>query len=223
MTPRTRSHRLSVGLAALLLLLWGVNAVWTFSLNAQSGGSALDSAVRDGQYYLAQHGTYTQVSQAIWSQLRLHEIAFRLGAPVAFLCFCYLLFILAFPTVMSLRQGSVVYERVQAVRASRPRLAAKTCAGHIGGVGLGGPFLFIEVFPWGITVRLIFHEPIAIRKEEVRKIFPELGRYVIAHTSPDIASPVILSFVKGTALAAALDQLAPDLPEGARTDAPRYR
>jgi hypothetical protein len=65
-------------------------------------------------------------------------------------------------------------------------------------------------------VRLIFQEPIAIRKEEVRKIFPESGRYVIAHTSPDIASPVILSFVKGAALADALDRLAPDQGEGVR-------
>ena len=65
-------------------------------------------------------------------------------------------------------------------------------------------------------MRLIFQEPIAIRKEEVRKVFPELGRYVIAHTSPDIASPVILSFVMGTALAEALGQLAPDQNEGMR-------
>jgi hypothetical protein len=102
------------------------------------------------------------------------------------------------------------------VRASGPRLAAKTCAGNIGGAGLGGPFLFVEVFPGGVTVRLIFQEPIAILKEEVRKIFPELGRYVIAHTSPDIASPVNLSFVKGTALADALDQLRPEQGEGMR-------
>jgi hypothetical protein len=205
------------------LLLWGVNTVWTFSLSAQYGGSALDGGVRDGQYYLAQHGTHTQVSQAIWSQARLHEIAFRLGAPVAFFCFCYLLFILGFPAVMGLRQGSVVYDRVQAVRASGPRLAAKICAGNVGGVGLGGPFLFVEVFLGGLSVRFIFQEPIAILKEEVRKISPEMGRCVIAHTSPDIASPVILSFVKGSALADALDQLAPDQGEGVRPDAQRPR
>jgi hypothetical protein len=156
------------------------------------------------------------VSQALWEQMRLHELGFRFGAPVAFLCFCYLLFILAFPATMGLRQGERVNERVQAVRTSGQRLVAKTCAGHIGRVGLGGPFLFVKVFPGGLTVRLIFQEPIAIRKEEVRKIFPELGRYVIAHTSPDIASPVTLSFVTGTALADALDQLRPDQGEGVR-------
>jgi hypothetical protein len=205
-----------MGLAALFLLLWGINLVWTLSLSAEYGGSALDGGVRNGHYYLAQHGIYTQVNQALWEQLRLHELAFRFGAPVAFLCFAYLLFLLAFPTVMGLRQGERVNERVQAVRASGLRLAAKTCAGAVGRVGLGGPFLSIEVFPGGLTVRLIFQEPIAIRRDEVRKIFPELGRYVIAHSSPDIASPVILSFVKGTALAEALEQLRPDEGEGVR-------
>jgi hypothetical protein len=208
-----------MGLAALFLLLWGVNAVWTFSLSAQYGGSSLDGVVRNGHYYLAQHGTYTPVSQAIWDQMRLHELGFRIGIPVAFICFCYLLLTLAAPAVMGLRQGESVHERVQAICASGPRLAAKTCAGNIGGVRLGGPFLFVDVFPGGLTVRLIFQKPIAIRKEEVREIFSELGRYVIAHTSPDIASPVILSFVKGTALAEALDQLAPDQGEGMRPDA----
>jgi hypothetical protein len=210
----TARRPLSIALAALFLLLWAINLVWTLSLSAQYGGSALDGGVRNGQYYLAQRGTSTPVSQAIWSQIRIHELVFRFGALFAFLCFGYLLFILAVPTIMELRQGEGVNERVQAVRASGPRLAAKTCAGTIGRAG--SPFLFVEVFPGGVTVRLIFQEPVAIRKEEVRTIFPELGRYVIAHTSPDIASPVILSFVKGTALAEALDQLRPDQGEGMR-------
>jgi hypothetical protein len=130
--------------------------------------------------------------------------------------FGYLLFTSVFPAVMGLRQGREVNERVQAVRAPGPRLAAKTCAGAIGGAGLGGPSLFIEVFPGGLTVRLILHEPIAIRKAEVCKVFPEFGRYVIAHDSPDIASPVIPSFMQGTALADALDHLRPNPGEGIR-------
>jgi hypothetical protein len=72
-------------------------------------------------------------------------------------------------------------------------------------------------------VRLIFKEPIAILKEEVRKVMTEWGGDVIAHTSTDIASPVILFYVKGMALAAALDQLAPDLPQTARHGGPRLR
>jgi len=225
MTVRAWVRLLAVGLAALILLLWGVNVLWTLSLSAQYGGSALDGVVRDGRYYLAQHGIYTEVSQSTWEQIRLHKLVFWLGAPLAFISFGYLLFTLALPAKMGLRQGGVVDERVQAVRASGPRLAAKTCAGWISGVGLvgvglGGPFLYVEVFPGGLTVRLIFKEPIAILKEEVRKVMTELGGYVIAHDSPDINSPVILSFVKGTALAAALDELAPD--QGAR-GAPRLR
>jgi len=229
MTMRRGVRAVAVGLAVLITLLWIGNFLWTLNLSAQYGGGALNGFVRDGRYYLGQHGAYTQVSQATWELLRLHELGIWLGAPLVVVSFGYLLFTVAFPATMGLRQGAAVDERVQAVRASGPRLAAKTCAGWIGGVGLGGvdlggPFLFVEVFPGGLTVRLIFKEPIAILKEEVRRIMPEWWRrYVIAHDSPDINSPVILSFVKGTALAAALDQLALDLPQTARHSGPRSR
>ena len=107
MRARVWARPITVALAALILLLWSVNAVWMLSLSAQYGGSALDGHVRDGQYYLAQHGAYTLVSQGIWKQVRLHELGFRFGAPVAFLCFAYLLFTLGFPAAMGLRRGSL--------------------------------------------------------------------------------------------------------------------
>jgi hypothetical protein len=228
MTMRRGVRAIAVSLAVLITLLWAVNFFWLIGLNVEYGGGALNGFVRDGHYYLGLHGTYTEVRQAIWEQIRLHEVGMWLGVPFIVVSFGYLLFSVAVPATVGLREGKLVEERVQAVRASGARLAAKTCAGWIsgvglGGVGLGGPFLFVEVFPGGLTVRLILKEPIAILKEEVRKVFTEFGGYVIAHDSPDIASPVILFYVKGTALAAALDQLAPDLPQTARHGGPRSR
>ena len=224
MTVRRGPRAIAVPLAIPITLLWAANFFWTLSLSAQYGGGALNGFVRDGHYYLGQHGTYTEVSQAIWERIRLHELGIWLGVPFVVVSFSYLLFSLAFPAVMGLRQGDIVAERVQTVRAYGTRLAAKTCAGSIGGVGLGGPFIFVEAFPGGLTVRLILKQPIAILKEEVRSIAPmRVTRYVITHTSPDIASPVILNFVQGSALANALDQLAQDFPQTAHHSLPRSR
>ncbi|HEY7092989.1 MAG TPA: hypothetical protein VH393_07410, partial [Ktedonobacterales bacterium] len=120
-----------VGLAVLITFLWAANFLWTMSLSAQYGGGALNGFVRGGRYYLSQHGTYTEVSQAIWERIRLHELGIWLGVPFVVASFSYLLFSLAFPAVVGLRQGDIVAERVQTVRSSGMRLAAKTCAGSI--------------------------------------------------------------------------------------------
>ena len=114
MKIRPQLRAIVVGLAALITLLWVANFFWTLSLGAQYGGGALNGFVRDGHYYLGQHGGYTQVSQAIWEQIRLHELGIWLGVPFVVVGFSYLLFSLAFPAVMGLRQGGSAEERVQA-------------------------------------------------------------------------------------------------------------
>jgi hypothetical protein len=71
-------------------------------------------------------------------------------------------------------------------------------------------------------VRLFLNQPIAILKEEVRSItLSRWGRYVIAHTSPDIISPIMLNFVQSSVLAATLDQLARDSPQSAHHGLPK--
>ncbi len=215
MTVRARLHPVALGLAALITLLWGVNFLWTLSLSAQYGGGALNGFVRDGRFYLAQHGTYTEVSQAIWEQIRLHELGIWLGIPFVVASFGYLLFTFAFPAIMGLRQGALVNERVQAVQASGERLAAGRCSGSIAGVSYGWPFLLVEVFPGGLTLRPFLQPPIAIRKDEVRRMTTKWNRYEITHTSPDVTSPVVLTFVLHLDLASALDGLAQDLPPAA--------
>jgi hypothetical protein len=224
MTIARALRAIMISLAVLTTILWAVNFLWTLSLSAQYGGGALNGFMRDGHYYLSQHGSYTEVSQAIWERIRLHEIGLWLGAPLVVVCFGYLLFTVAFPAVMGLRKGPSVDERVEAVRASGERLAAKTCAGSIGGVGFGGPFILVEVFPAGLTVRVFLNRPIAILKEELRSITPlRWRRYVITYLSPDISSPIILNFVQHTDLAAILDQLAQDLPQTVHRGMPSAR
>jgi hypothetical protein len=204
-----------LSLAALITLLWGVNFLWTLSLSAQYGGGALNGFVRNGRYYHTQHGTYSEVGQAIWEQIRLHELGIWLGLPFVVVSFGYLLFTFAFPAVMGLRQGGEVNERVQAARASGERLAAGRCAGSIAGVSYGWPFLFVEVFPGGLTLRPFLQRPIVIRKDEVRRLTAKWNRYGVTHTSPDVLSPVVLTVIFHRGLAAALEALARNLPPAA--------
>jgi hypothetical protein len=212
---RTWLRPVALSLAALITLLWGVNFLWTLSLSAQYGGGALNGFVRDGRYYLAQHGSNTEVSQAIWEQIRVHELGIWLGVPFVVVSYGYLLFTFAFPAVMGLRQGGEVNERVQAVRTSGERLAAGRCAGSNAGVSYGWPFLCVEVFPGGLTLCLFLQRPVVIRKEEVRRLTAKWNRYEITHTSPDVMSPVVLTVVFYRDLAAALEALARDLPPAA--------
>ena len=220
MTIARAQRAIMVSLAALITILWAVNFLWTLSLSAQYGGGALNGVVRDGHYYLSQHGSYTEVSQAIWERIRLHEIGLWLGVPLVVVSFGYLLFTVAFPATMGLRQGATVKERVREVRASGERLAAKICAGSIAGVRLGGPFIFIEVFPAGLTARVLFNQSIAILKEELRSIRTlRWRRYEITYSSPDLLnSPIILALSQDSELASALDWLARDVPQIAHPD-----
>jgi len=211
---RTWLRPVALRLAALITMLWGVNFLWNLSLSAQYGGGALNGFVRDGGYYLAQHGTYTEVSQTIWEQIRVHELEIWLGVPFVVVSFGYLLFTFAFPAVMGLRQGGEVNERAQAVRTTGAQLAARRCAGSIAGVSYGWPFLFVEVFPGGLTLRPFLQRPVVIRKEEVRRLTAKWNRHEITHTSPDVLSPVLLTFVLHQDLIAALEAMAQDLPSG---------
>lgn len=200
---------------ALVVTLAGMgNFFWYISESLQFGGGALNGFVRDGHYYLALHGTYTEVSQMVWEHIRLHEVSVLLSVPFVALCGWYWLMGHAFPQVMGMRQGETIAERVHMVEASGQPLASRRCGGNIAGVGLGGPFLAVAVFPEGITIRLFPRQPVAILKDELTLV-GEPKRYYnrikFTHTSPDIVSPIVLYTMPWSnisELAGALDWLA---------------
>lgn len=210
-------------LAALITLLWIGNFIWVLGANAVYGGGALNGFVRDGHYYVGEHGSYTEVGQAIWERIRLHELGLWLGVPVFIASFGYLLFGSVFPAIIGLRHGGVVAERIQSIRTSGIRLASGTCSGNVGGVGYGGPFLFIEVFPGGITVRPFLQHPTAILRAELRGITVSRRRrmYTIVHASPDITSPIVLALSPHSELASTLGRLAQELNPAAPYSSPR--
>lgn len=182
-------------LAGLVALACLGNFFWYIGESLRFGGSALNGYQLAGQYYLGSHGGYTAVSQAIWEHIRLHEVSVLLSVPLVAICSWYWLVDHTFPRKMGLAQGRAVEERVRAVQASGPPLAAGRCGAIVAGVGLGGPFLAVAVFPEGITIRLFPRQPVAILKDELTLV-GEPKRYYnrikFTHTSPDIVSPIVL-------------------------------
>jgi hypothetical protein len=129
-------------LALLVALLWMSNFFWFIAQSQQPGGSALNGGfVRDGHYFLALHGTYTEVTQAVWERVRLHELTVWVSLPLAVASMGYWLFGFLFPKLMHLRHGPVVDGRVQSVRTSGEWLASGRCTGSIGGVSWGAPLV----------------------------------------------------------------------------------
>jgi hypothetical protein len=152
------------------------------------------------------------VSRADWEHVRQHELSVWLCFPLALVSWGYLLLGHVFPFFMGLRRGEVVEERVRAVRASGEQLASGRCGGSIAGFNFNGPLLSVEVFPGGLTVRPFPLSPVAILAAEVRQVEAPRqrwgGRVEIAHVSPDMLSPLVLSVSPGSEMAMALDRLA---------------
>ncbi|MGE5334589.1 MAG: hypothetical protein ACM3N4_07815 [Nitrososphaerota archaeon] len=198
-------------LAGLITAIGIVNFAWYLGESLQFGGSALSGFVRDGHFYLAQHGSYTEVSQAVWEHIRMHEISVLLSVPLVIVCTWYWLIGHFFPAQMGFRQGEVVAGRVHAVQSSGVRLAARTCGGNISGVGLSRPLFAVTVYPDGLTIRLFPRQPTAIRREEITGIDVSArrsGRVRIIHTSPDIDSPIVLHISPSSDLTWALKTIA---------------
>jgi hypothetical protein len=201
---------LSFCVAVLVVLVWGANFVWVLGANEKYGGGALDGGyVRDGHYYLDNHGSHTEVSRGIWEDIQNHELVFGLGTPVAIVCFVYLLVGGFFPWSVGLRRGEVVAARVQNVRSSGVILARTRCSGNVAALAMGFPSaLGIEVYPAGLTFRVALEPPVAILKEELRHVTLPKRRWggwvEISYMSPDIYSPLRLHLSRTSDVAMAL-------------------
>lgn len=176
----------SLCFAVVVVLAGAVNFLWLLAETEKARGSALHGFVHDGHYYLAQ-----------------------LSVPLVFACYAYLLLGGVFPSVMGLRRGEAVTKRVQAVRASGMVLARASCSGSVAGVSLGFPAaLAIELYPDGLTLRVLLEPTVAILKEELRRVeVPKgrLGRRVkLDYRSPDLQPPLKLSLARTSDLVVAL-------------------
>ena len=60
----TKIERVLPYLALLAIVVGFINFFWFFAESAALGGDALNGYARDGHYYVASHGSYTEVSEA---------------------------------------------------------------------------------------------------------------------------------------------------------------
>jgi hypothetical protein len=149
---------------------------------------------------------------------QLHKHLFYLSVALLFICFSFIFLGGLGPWLMGLRQGDAVMERVQAIRASGRLLATARCAGSVVNFRLGYPLaIFVELYPDGLTVRVLLEQTVAIRKEELRLVKVPKGRFggriELTYRSPDLHEPIVLvSSDRGDMVAALERYLEPVAP-----------
>jgi hypothetical protein len=74
----------------IAVLIGGVNFVWFAAESAQLGGDALNGYVADERYFVASHGTFTEVARGTWEWSRAHAISVFATHPFALLGMAYL-------------------------------------------------------------------------------------------------------------------------------------
>jgi hypothetical protein len=62
-----------------------VNFFAFIAISSALGGDALNGYARDGHYYVASHGSYTEVSQTVWTLNRIHALLTMLSWPAVML------------------------------------------------------------------------------------------------------------------------------------------
>ena len=74
----TRAERVLLNLVMLNFALF-------FGVALALGGDAVNGTVRDGHYYLMNHGKYTEVSRAVFRYSMVHTISVFVSFPLAWI------------------------------------------------------------------------------------------------------------------------------------------
>jgi hypothetical protein len=194
---------------ALIAVVAGFANYFWFYTESVNVGDALNGYQRAGHFFLASHGTYTEVSQAAWEWSRIHAISVFVTHPLALAGGAYLLFRFVFPAMMTGGTGLVIMnERAQGIRDSGRVLATARCAGQVGEVRFSGPLLNVSVFPGGVVVKPVFMREYSIPKPEIRSVRDKrslFGRRIeVEHTGVGSLSPLVLYVSPESSIARAI-------------------
>lgn len=196
------------------------------------GGDALNGREVNGHYFVASHGTYTEVAQSVWIISRIHAIVTLASWPFVMLSMAFLVLRYAFPFVMAGRSPGNAGPRVEAIRASGSPIWSGSPGGIAGGVRASIGMLQVAVHPAGIVANLRFSSPFAIRSDEIRSVgFGRrwgASRIEIDHAGIDVQSPLVLYGGRESPQAVAVSMLInrqrpaglPEPPVGQAHDAP---
>lgn len=183
-------------LAPLVFLLLVGNFFWLVSDADRYGGGASGGYVRDGHYFLGNHGALTEVDRGTWEWMRLHEMTVLLGFPLAIAC----------GVLISKRRGSQWFiggppastaeMRLEAVRGSgRPTFEAAPAV-RFSTVDVAAGLASLTFHPGGLILTLPDVEGKAMARTDVVRIeeHPTVDppNISITHVASDIASPLIV-------------------------------
>ena len=223
----TKVERVLPYLAFLAIVLGFINFFWFLAESAALGGDGLAGYARDGHHYVASHGTYTEVSEAVWTWSRIHAVSVFITHPLALAGMAYMLFRFVFPSMMAGPTSQPgTDERAGRIRGSGHVLASGRTAGRVGEVSFSGPLLDVSVYPDGVLIKPVFMPAHAILASEIVRVTAKRGvfgqRVEVAHTGADSTSPFVI-FGSGDsplvkAIKAIASQARSDVMAGSTTD-----
>jgi hypothetical protein len=220
----TRIKKAVPYLALIAVLVGFVNFIWFFAESAAFGGDGLNGYARDGHYFLGSHGSYTEVSQALWTWSRIHGVSVFITHPLAIAGMAFLLTRFIFPSMMVGRTTQAgTDDRAARIRSSGPLITSSRTAGQVGAIRFSGPLLNVSVYPGGLVIKPVFMNAHAIPASEIQSVEPRRGvfgrRVEISHAGVDSASPFVLFGSGDSALVKAIEHVANNA-RAAREDAP---
>jgi hypothetical protein len=203
-SARTRliavARRRATWLVPVVFLLLVGNVFWFISDAQRLGGGTLNGYVRDGRYFLANHGSYTEVDGGTWAWHGLHEMTILLGYPVAVLIAYAVARRGGWQWLVGGPPASDAEQRMDAIQQSgRPFLEAAPPI-RLSSVDIPAGGATLTFHPAGVIVKLADVEGAAMLRTDVVRLdeHPEAAapRIDIDHIAPGIASPLIV-FTEG--------------------------
>lgn len=211
-------------LALAAIVVGFVNFFLFFAESLILGGDALNGFVRDGHYYLANHGSLTEVDQATWELSRFHATSVFVTHPLALAGMAYLLFRYAFPSLMGLRGDAADPARIQMVMGSGPMITSGGMSGQVGQVAFRGVPFDVMVYPGGLLVKPALIPMFAILASEITAVRSRRRLLTTAidieHTGEGSRSPLILRIDADSPVATAIGAIVPS-PISTPAQAPR--
>jgi hypothetical protein len=211
----TRLKRLLPYLALTAVIVGFLNFFWFMGESTALGGDGLNGYTRDGKFFLGSHGTYTEVSEAVWTWSRLHGASVLITHPLLLAGMFYLLIRHVFPAMMVGRSPQTAnVDRAAQIRSSGPLISSARTAGQIGEVQFSGPLLTVSVYPGGVVVKPAFMDEHAIRASDIRAVETKrrvFGQRVeISHAGADARSPFIIFGSADSPLIHSIEKVASD-------------
>ena len=185
-----------VAFANFAWMMWEVSTI----------GDALNGHQADGHYFVRNKPGFTEVSQATWNWLALHQASVFVTHPLGLLG-------VAWYTIARKRSGEIspglspaeISARVREVRESGPMLATAS------GPGLRLPPIRLTVYPGGMVIKPTFGSEHSILFDEIDSVTPGLNLGLqsvqIWHDGVDFASPLVVSANHYSPLALAISGL----------------